>query len=307
MVELFEHTAVLLKESVDVLVQNKKGFYLDGTFGCGGHSKEILNRLQPDGRLLAFDRDPEAVVLAKELALKDVRFEIKQTNFSCLEDFVAQNSVDGILLDLGVSSPQLDDSERGFSFMRNGPLDMRMNPEQGMSAAQWINKAEISEMVDVFKKYGEERFSFRIAKAIDVARRNEPITTTSQLSEIIVEAIPFREQHKHPATRVFQAVRIFINNELDELSKALESALGVLKVGGRLVVISFHSLEDRIVKRFIRSKEKGDPFPSKLPILDSQLCRCLKSCGKAVRASASEKYVNRRSRSAVMRVAQKLA
>ncbi len=304
------HETVLLKEAVDALAVRSDGVYIDGTFGRGGHSREILNRLGEGGRLLAIDKDPEAMIVGRGLKQQDSRFDIVQASFAQLQDIVAEHgleSVDGILLDLGVSSPQLDQAERGFSFLREGALDMRMNPEAGQSAAQWLAAAGESDIAVVLKEYGEERYAKRIARAIVAARLQCPIETTTQLAGIVAEAHPAWEKGKHPATKTFQAIRIFINRELEDLVVFLEQLLDVLVVGGRIVIISFHSLEDRIVKRFIRKHVRGDELPANLPILDSQLNRRLKQVAKAARAGIEEVEKNIRSRSAILRVAEKIA
>lgn len=304
------HVSVLLDGAVNVLVHDPSGLYLDGTFGRGGHSRAILERLAPDGRLIAIDRDPEALRAGE--AIGDARFTLIRSSFSEL-DLVAQaqhcyGKLSGILLDIGVSSPQLDDAARGFSFLRDGPLDMRMDPEHGVSAAQWIAVAEEHEMARVFKEYGEERYARRLAKAIVQRRKERPFLRTVDLAEVVKTAHPAWEKHKHPATRVFQAIRIHVNDELGQLDAGLEAALEALAPGGLLVVISFHSLEDRRVKRFIRDKARGDiDIPKGLPLREDQLNRRLVPIGKAQRPSKEEVDVNPRARSAVMRVARKLA
>ncbi|RLU00432.1 16S rRNA (cytosine(1402)-N(4))-methyltransferase RsmH [Ketobacter sp.] len=306
-----KHETVLLNEAVDALVTNEAGIYIDGTYGRGGHTRHALARLSPLARFIAFDKDPLALQSAEQLAASDSRFAIIHDSFATLaahiETLGLTGQVDGVLLDLGVSSPQLDDAGRGFSFMADGPLDMRMNNQSGQTAAQWLNQADVDEIALVLKEFGEERFAKRIARAIVAARDETPLTTTAQLAALIAKANPSKEKGKHPATRSFQAIRIFINRELDDLALVLEQALQVLKPGGRLVVISFHSLEDRMVKQFIQRKEKGDPVPRHLPIRDDMVKRELKSLGKAVKASADEVLRNVRSRSAIMRVAEKVA
>ncbi|WP_415895030.1 16S rRNA (cytosine(1402)-N(4))-methyltransferase RsmH [Neptuniibacter sp. QD29_5] len=308
----FKHITVLLNEAVEALVQDASGFYVDGTFGRGGHSALVLDQLAEDGRLMGIDKDPTAIAHAHERFADEDRFSIAHGSFAQLQEFVTerglQGQVDGILLDLGVSSPQLDDASRGFSFLNDGPLDMRMDTSSGESAADWIARAEEKEIADVIYTYGEERFSRRMAKAIVAKREEEPITTTAQLSKIIAEANPAWEKGKNPATRAFQGIRIHINRELEDLESCLDQALEMLKVGGRLVVISFHSLEDRIVKRFIRQHVKGDEhIPRGIPVTNDMLKIRLKNVGKAVKASASETEENVRARSAVMRVAEKVA
>jgi len=303
------HTTVLRSEAVAALVQNADGFYVDGTFGRGGHSAEILSKLSNKGKLLAIDKDPEACDWARLHFVDDERFIIEQGPFEDLMQMVERyhpiGQVSGILLDLGVSSPQLDDPDRGFSFLRDGPLDMRMDPGRGQSAEQWLAKASEDEITRVLRDYGEEKYARRMGRAIIAARNELAITRTAQLAEIIAAANPAWENHKHPATRAFQAIRIFINRELDELRQLLESVLEVLAVDGRLVVISFHSLEDRIIKRFIRSHERPQ-VPKGLPLRDNEIIRRMKSIGKAVKAGEQEVSANPRARSAVMRVAEKL-
>ncbi len=311
MTEQTEHRPVLLDEALAALNVSPDGHYVDGTFGRGGHSAAILNVLNEDGRLLALDKDPEAIEVAHQRFAEDQRFLIRQDSFAMMNAQVKAlgwtNQVDGILLDLGVSSPQIDDASRGFSFQKDGPLDMRMNPEQGLSAAQWLAAAREQDIVTVLKEYGEERFAKRIARALVQARKEKAITTTKQLSEIVAAANPAWEKGKDPATRSFQAIRIYINRELDDLEQVLEQVTEILKPGGRLVVISFHSLEDRRVKRFIRDAARGDDFPPDLPVTQAQLNPSLRLIGKAVRAGAKELERNPRARSAVMRVAERLA
>ncbi|MCD8512114.1 MAG: 16S rRNA (cytosine(1402)-N(4))-methyltransferase RsmH [Nitrincola sp.] len=306
----FSHITVMLHEAVDALVTDPDGFYIDGTFGRGGHSSLILSRLSDKGRLLAIDKDPAAIQEAERRFGDDARFSIEHGAFSDIHAFVAQRDwfgkVNGVLLDLGVSSPQLDDPSRGFSFQYDGPLDMRMNTSAGESAAEWINRASESDIADVLFHYGEERFSRRMAKAIVAARQQSPIVTTARLASIITEANPRWEKGKNPATRAFQGIRIHINGELTEVETCLEQSLELLAPLGRLVVISFHSLEDRIVKRFIRKHVKGDEhLPQGIPFTQAMLNQRLRSIGKAVKASAKEVEANPRSRSAVMRVAEK--
>lgn len=304
-----QHYSVLLQESVDALVTNPDGFYVDGTFGRGGHSREILNRLSKNGRLLAFDKDPQAIEVGSALAVEDTRFSIAHSSFSSMRDVLNERgapAVTGVLLDLGVSSPQLDQAERGFSFMHDGPLDMRMDSSKGQTAAQWIAEAKEADIAFVLKEYGEERFAKRIARAIVEKREEKPILSTLQLAKIVSEANPKWEKGKNPATRAFQGIRIFINEELDDLSKTLDIALDVLQGEGRMVVISFHSLEDRMVKRFMRNKAKGKEFPIGVPVTESMLEKEVKIIGKAVKAGDAELGENIRSRSAVMRVAEKL-
>ncbi len=307
----YQHITVLLNEAVDTLVGDGDGFYIDGTFGRGGHSALVLERLTPQGKLLAIDKDPEAIACAEQRFATEPRFDIERGSFAQLQAFVEarglSGQLDGVLLDLGVSSPQLDDPNRGFSFMADGPLDMRMNPDVGESAAEWLTHATEAEIADVLYTYGEERHGRRMARAILAAQAEEPITTTGRLAKVIAEANPSWEKGKNPATRAFQGIRIFINRELEDLESCLEQALEMLKVGGRLVVISFHSLEDRIVKRFIRHHVKGDEhLPPGIPFTDDMLNKRLKAVTKAVKASRKEVDDNPRSRSAVMRAAVKL-
>ena len=303
------HQAVLLQEAVEALVTTASGFYVDGTFGRGGHSRAVLSLLDSDGHLLAVDKDPAACAVAQQLTLSESRFEFYHGSFTQLPHQLRGmgiGAVDGILLDLGVSSPQLDDSERGFSFMNDGPLDMRMDTTTGQTAAQWLSCVAEADLARVLREYGEERFSRRIAAAIVSARQEEAITTTAMLAKIVKEANPKWEKHKHPATRSFQAIRIYINRELEDLKDLLAAAIDLLCVGGRLVVISFHSLEDRLVKRFMRDMSRGEKVPMGVPIRDSELNRRMRIVGKAVKASVEEVSGNVRSRSAVLRVAEKI-
>ena len=304
------HTTVLAAEAVSALNIREQGTYIDATFGRGGHTREILNKLGVEGHLLVLDRDPEAIAVARQLAAQDQRLVVARSPFGQLQEVIEaqqlKGKVDGVLFDLGVSSPQLDDPERGFSFMRDGALDMRMDSESGQSAAEWINTASQQEIADVLYQFGEERHSRRIARAIVAARDEQSLTRTLQLAEIVKAANPAWEKDKHPATRAFQAIRIHINNELGELKSALAMAVNNLVTGGRLVVISFHSLEDRMVKRFMADCEKGDSYPRGLPVTTEQLAPTLKRIGKPVKASVVEVAANPRARSAVMRVAEKL-
>jgi len=306
-----EHLPVLLNEAVDALAITVDGIYVDGTFGRGGHSRAILAELSDSGHLLALDRDPAAIAVGEELANKDKRFSIEQCSFSELEKQVNARlwlgKVDGVLLDIGVSSPQLDEAERGFSFQKDGPLDMRMNPDVGISAADWLATAEMSDIEVVLKTLGEERYGKRIARAIVETREQIAIETTKQLATLVEKASPSREKHKHPATRTFQAIRIYINDELNELNDVLGQAIDVLAVGGRLAVISFHSLEDRIVKRFFREQAKGDNLPANFPIRADELNPKVKLIGKAIKASEEELARNPRARSAVLRIVEKMA
>ena len=307
-----EHLPVMYAEVLQQLAIKKDGIYLDCTFGRGGHSQGILNLLGQNGKLLAFDRDCDAIDSDDAQAmLKDPRFKLKYSCFSELENIVESASltgkIDGILLDLGVSSPQLDNPERGFSFLRDGPLDMRMDGNAGISAGLWLASVDEKDLVKVLFEYGEERFARRIARAIVEKRGQSPITTTRQLAELIENAVSVREKHKHPATRTFQAIRIEINKELDELKTVLQQSARVLKPGGRLVVISFHSLEDRIVKRFIRDESGAKYNPGKLPIKEADITKgILKRVGRALKAGTQEISQNPRARSAIMRVAERV-
>lgn len=306
----YEHKPVLLNEAVDALAIEASGIYVDGTFGRGGHAQCILNKLGDKGRLIAFDKDPQAIATAEQKFANDARFSIHHGSFAELENhLVAQGlcgKVNGILLDLGVSSPQLDDPHRGFSFQQSGPLDMRMNDQQGMSAAQWLNHAKEAEIASVLYEYGEERYSRRIAKAIVLARENELLNDTRQLADIVKQAHPRWEKKKHPATRSFQGIRIFINNELGDLDDCLAQSYQCLAKDGLLAVISFHSLEDRKVKRFFKRMAEGDKLPPDLPVMDEAVNRKMKLAGKRIKAGKQELNDNPRARSAVLRVAKKL-
>lgn len=308
----FKHKTVLLDEAVDGLNIKADGIYIDGTFGRGGHSRLILSQLNEQGRLIAIDRDPQAIAVAKALMAEDGRFEVVHGPFSGLADYVEakglKGQIDGVLLDLGVSSPQLDDAERGFSFLRDGPLDMRMDPSSGQSAAQWLNHADLDEITWVIKTFGEEKFGKRIAHAIVERRAEKPLSRTLELAELIDQATPVKDKHKHPATRSFQAIRIYINSELDEIEKALDGAVASLAPSGRLSVISFHSLEDRLVKRFIRKQEQGPSYPPGLPLTEAQLMegRTLKRVGRASKPGAMEVSENSRARSSVLRIAERI-
>ncbi len=307
-----QHRPVLLNEAVNGLHIMSGGTYCDLTFGRGGHSTQILKEIGPQGRLIAMDRDPVAVLSAKEMPdFQDPRFTIVHGEFSMLEQVVTEQGVlgrvDGILLDIGVSSPQLDDAARGFSFLHDGPLDMRMNPTVGISAAEWLNTAELEEISLVIRDYGEEKFHHRIARAIVEARVEAPFSTTVQLANLISKTVPVKERHKHPATRAFQAIRIFINQELDQLKMVLDQALKVLTVGGRLCVISFHSLEDRIVKQFIKQQSNVNKYPSYLPIKDVDIKTRMKKVGSLIRPADEELQFNPRARSARLRIAEKLS
>ncbi|OOF39649.1 16S rRNA (cytosine(1402)-N(4))-methyltransferase [Rodentibacter mrazii] len=311
-----EHITVLLHEAVDGLALKENGIYIDGTFGRGGHSRLILSKLSQNSRLIGIDRDLYAVEEAKKI--QDQRFQIEHNSFSQIPEICEKlglvGRVDGILLDLGVSSPQLDEADRGFSFMKDGPLDMRMNTKQGLSAAEWLKKVSVDDLTWVLKTFGEERFAKRIATAIveynksAVKNGAEGLSRTVQLAELISQTVPFKDKHKHPATRSFQAIRIFINSELDELESILHSALDVLAPEGRLSIISFHSLEDRMVKHFIKKQSKGEPIPKGLPLREDQIQRKqkLKTIGKAIQPSETEIQANPRSRSAILRIAEKI-
>ncbi|WP_241585718.1 16S rRNA (cytosine(1402)-N(4))-methyltransferase RsmH [Rosenbergiella epipactidis] len=306
----FKHTTVLLDDAVSGLNIQPEGIYIDGTFGRGGHSRLILSQLGEKGRLIAIDRDPQAIAAAEQI--DDPRFSIIHGPFSQLGDYVESlglvGKIDGILLDLGVSSPQLDDAERGFSFMRDGPLDMRMDPSQGESAAQWLMRAAEEDIAFVIKTYGEEKFGKRIARAIVERNRLAPMTRTKELAEVIAAAMPVKDKHKHPATRSFQAIRIWINSELEEIERALASSIKALAPKGRLSIISFHSLEDRLVKRFMRTHSRGVQVPAGVPMTEAQIQalggRELRSLGKSVPGPA-EVVENPRARSSVLRIAER--
>ena len=304
-----EHKPVLLNEVIKALNIRSDGFYIDGTFGRGGHSREIIKRLGCNGRLLAFDKDPDAVMSAGTDLMQDERFEIIKGSFTMLMSYVKQHEVEekvsGVLFDLGVSSPQFDNSKRGFSFRYDSPLDMRMNPDEGESVANWLNKANETEIADVIYKYGEERASRKIAKAIISFREKTSIDSTKQLTDIISNSIPSKKNNIHPATKTFQAFRIFINHELDEIKEVLPQAADVLCKGGRLAAISFHSLEDRIVKRFLRAQSRPKEQPPEIPILENCCDIKLKLIGKKIRPSKEEITNNPRARSALLRVAER--
>ncbi|WP_152486074.1 16S rRNA (cytosine(1402)-N(4))-methyltransferase RsmH [Methylohalobius crimeensis] len=303
------HQPVMLEEALAGLAVRNDGVYVDGTFGRGGHSRAILEQLGREGRLIALDKDPDAVAStqARQLA-EDRRFSLIHADFNQLREVIEEmgyaGRIDGILLDLGVSSPQLDTPERGFAFLHDGPLDMRMNPDVGMSAADWLAQAPMREIADVIRKFGEERFAHRIARAIVEARSRQPLLRTRQLTALIERAVPARERHKHPATRTFQALRIHINRELESLEAVLEQAVDLLVPGGRLVVIAFHSLEDRIVKRFLRAQSRGTPLPKGLPVTGTPSPQRLKVLGKK-RPDALEASRNPRARSAILRIAER--
>jgi 16S rRNA (cytosine1402-N4)-methyltransferase len=298
----------MLEQAIEALAIRPDGIYIDGTFGRGGHSRRILEALGEDGHLLAFDKDEDAVLVAREQFGSDRRFSIFHGSFAELADVVAerglQQRIDGLLLDLGVSSPQIDDPVRGFSFLNDGPLDMRMNRSRGQSAAEWLADADEDDICTVLREYGEERFARRIARAIVARRQQTPITGTRDLAELVAQACPVKEKHKHPATRTFQAIRIFINRELDDLQLCLRDSLDVLARGARLVVISFHSLEDRIVKRFMRDTAQGPKLPKGLPVRHTETQGRLRLVGKSRRASEAEVRDNPRARSAVLRIAE---
>jgi len=304
------HVSVLLQAAVQALHIVPDGRYVDATYGRGGHSAEIIKNLGESGRLLAIDRDPEAIADAERQFSEDQRFNIVNANFSDIDHVLEQHGwvgeVDGLLLDLGVSSPQLDVADRGFGFLRDGPLDMRMDPSTGVSAAEWLADVREEDLVYALKTYGEERYARRIASAIVAARVSAPITGTAQLAEIVKQAHPKWERHHHPATRSFQGIRIHINGELDAIKDVLNKASGMLKMGGRIVVISFHSLEDRLVKRAFRAPPPPKDIPRHLPLPESAV-HPLKQIGKAIKADADELKVNPRARSAVMRIAERVA
>lgn len=313
MANTYTHETVLLHEAVAALAIKDNGVYIDATFGRGGHATETLKQLGPQGRLLLIDKDPQAIAFAQQAFRGDERVIIWQGSF---KDFplalqsVGLEKADGLLLDLGVSSPQLDDATRGFSFMRDGALDMRMNPNEGESAAQWLAKAPAEEIANVLYRYGDERFSRRIAQNIVEQRAIAPISTTLALADLIAASIPKKIQRKepgkNPATRSFQAIRIFINRELEDLEECLDNATKYLATNGRLVVISFHSLEDRIVKRFLKAQSSAPQMPRGLPIMQDELPKPkFKALGRAIKPSADEIANNVRSRSAIMRVGER--
>jgi len=306
-----EHSTVLLHEAIDALVVDPDGLYVDGTFGRGGHTAELLSRLSVKGSVIAIDKDLEAIASGNARFADDDRLSLVHGTFADLTHIVEQagmqGNVSGVLLDVGVSSPQLDQADRGFSFMRDGPLDMRMDTSKGLSAADWIASADEQEIAKVIKEYGEEKFARRMAAAIVRERAESPIERTVQLAKILAEAHPAWERGKHPATKAFQAIRIFINRELADLEDLLEQVIDSLAIGGHLVVISFHSLEDRRVKRFIRDQHRGIKLPKNLPIPDVDRGVRLIKVGKAIKPSESEVENNVRSRSAVMRIAERVA
>ena len=305
------HVTVLLHEAVDALAVKPDGVYVDGTFGRGGHSRLILSKLGANGRLVVFDKDPQAIAVARQLAEADKRVQVVHGGFSGFQvalKGLGIEAVDGALFDLGVSSPQIDDAERGFSFRYDAPLDMRMDTTRGQTAAQWLAEAGEEEIREVIRDYGEERFSRQIARAIVAQRADSPIDTTGKLAQIAAQNVRTRERGQDPATRTFQAIRIFINRELEEISSVLPQAAGYLKTGGRLAVIAFHSLEDRIVKQFIRRHSRPAPLPKWVMVRESERPEPpLREIGKAQRASAAETAANPRARSAVLRVAERTA
>jgi len=302
------HATVLLREAVDALQVKPDGVYVDGTFGRGGHSRLILEKLGEHGKLIALDKDPMAITAGQ--AIRDARFQMVHSGFEHLGEVLRKLGVekmDGVLLDLGVSSPQLDDEQRGFSFRFDAPLDMRMDTSRGQTAAEWLAAVDESELAEVIREYGEERFARQIARAIVAARQERAILTTHQLVDVVARCVRTREPGKNPATRTFQAIRIHLNRELEELESVLPQCVGHLKAGGRMAIISFHSLEDRIVKRFMRDMAQGDKLPKSVPIRAADVPQGqLRLIGKATRASMAEVAANPRARSAVLRVAERL-
>ncbi len=303
------HATVLLNEAVEALEVKPEGVYVDCTFGRGGHSRLILSKLGAHGKLIAFDKDPMAIAAGQ--AIQDARFQMVHSGFEHLSEVLRElgvEKVDGVLLDLGVSSPQLDDEQRGFSFRFDAPLDMRMDTSSGQTAAEWLAVADEGELAEVIRDYGEERFARQVARAIVTARQERAILTTKQLGEVIARTVRTREPGKNPATRTFQAIRIYINRELEELESVLPQCVAYLKTGGRMAVISFHSLEDRMVKQFMRDMAQGDKVPKSVPIRAADVPQGkLRLIGKPIHASAAEVAVNPRARSAVLRVAERLA
>lgn len=306
----YDHTPVLLNEVLQHLKVRPDGFYVDCTFGRGGHGRAILQQLAEQGRLLAIDKDPAAIAAASKELRDDPRITLIHGPYTIMSQQIEtqgkMGQVDGIIFDLGVSSPQLDNPARGFSFQNDGVLDMRMDTTKGVTAAKWLSCAREKEITEVLQRYGEERYARRIARAIIKVRSENPLKTTQQLARLVSETVPTREKDKHPATRTFQAIRIFINHELDELRIALAQTIGVLGVGGRLLVISFHSLEDRLVKRFMRNESRGDSYPLEIPVTHDLIRPRLKIIGKAVYPSSREISENPRARSAVMRIAERV-
>ena len=305
----YQHITVLLNEAVDALAVREDGIYVDGTFGRGGHSRLILSRLGSQGRLIVFDKDPQAIEAAQKLAEQDGRVTVVHDGFSSFQttlDRLGIEEIDGALFDLGISSPQIDDGARGFSFRFDAPLDMRMDPTRGMSAAEWIATASEQDLHAVIKKYGEERFSRQIARAIVAQRTESPIDTTRKLAQLVAQNVRTRERGQDPATRTFQAVRIFINRELEEVEAVLPQVMGRLKQGGRLAVIAFHSLEDRIVKQFVKKYSQHPPLPRWAAVKEADLpLPPLKAVGKAIKPGVEETASNPRARSAVLRVAER--
>jgi len=305
----FNHQSVLLEEALESLNIRPAGIYIDATFGRGGHSRAILQQLNEEGRLIAFDQDPEAVAFARQQFADEPRLTIEHCNFNQVAEVIQRyglsQKIDGVLMDLGVSSPQLDDAGRGFSFLRSGPLDMRMDTSRGVTASEWLAKVKPADLIRVLKKYGEEKFAKRITAAIVEVRGQREITETGDLAEIISNAIPVKEKHKHPATRSFQAIRIYINEELQAIEQGLKGAASVLAIGGRLSVISFHSLEDRIVKRFMRDMSSRPKLPAGLPVMEADIEVPFRLVGKPMVAGAKELDQNPRSRSARLRVLER--
>ncbi|MDE0841139.1 MAG: 16S rRNA (cytosine(1402)-N(4))-methyltransferase RsmH [Porticoccaceae bacterium] len=307
---MHEHSAVLLDEAVDSLIVDPDGYYIDGTYGRGGHTSAILQRLSGRGRILAIDKDPDAIADGRARFDGELRVTFQHGSFAAIKDATAQFGVvdaSGILLDLGVSSPQLDQAERGFSFLRDGPLDMRMDSTCGVSAAEWLSVAAEGDIATVLKSYGDERYARRIAAAIVRERALESINSTARLAKIVATAHPSWERGRHPATKSFQAIRIHINNELQDLDDFLSQVVDALKIGGRLVVISFHSLEDRRVKRFMRDQQRGRVLPKNIPLMEVDRGVRLVKIGRAIKPSSDEVDSNARARSAVMRVAERVA
>ena len=306
----YQHITVLLNEAVDALAVREDGIYVDGTFGRGGHSRLILSRLGSQGRLIVFDKDPQAIEAAQKLAEQDGRVTVVHDGFSSFQttlDKLDIEEIDGALFDLGISSPQIDDGARGFSFRFDAPLDMRMDPTRGMSAAEWIATASEQDLHEVIKNYGEERFSRQIARAIVAQRTESPIDTTRKLAQLVAQNVRTRERGQDPATRTFQAVRIFINRELEEVEAVLPQVMGRLKQGGRLAVIAFHSLEDRIVKQFVKKYSQHPPLPRWAAVKEADLpLPPLKAVGKAIKPGVEETASNPRARSAVLRVAERM-
>ena len=305
----YQHITVLLNEAVDALAVREDGIYVDGTFGRGGHSRLILSRLGSQGRLIVFDKDPQAIEAAQKLAEQDGRVTVVHDGFSSFQttlDKLGIEEIDGALFDLGISSPQIDDGARGFSFRFDAPLDMRMDPTRGMSAAEWIATASEQDLHEVIKNYGEERFSRQIARAIVAQRTESPIDTTRKLAQLVAQNVRTRERGQDPATRTFQAVRIFINRELEEIEAVLPQVMGRLKQGGRLAVIAFHSLEDRIVKQFVKKYSQHPPLPRWAAVKEADLpLPPLRVVGKAIKPGVEETASNPRARSAVLRVAER--